>query len=484
AEYSANNVPYKPKRHLKISLEGVDEGEFVMVMGYPGGTTRFRESRTIEYAQNINFPYIAEYVRTRSEVWSRIAEEQPERAVELQAEIFNLNNAEKLYSGNVVAMKRANIVEQRRELESALAKWIDSDPGRKARYGDLFEEINKITTEFYRNAKRDRALSIFPSGTTTRVFAAVYAAMTAAGEHPAADIEPKDKEKREDAVKAAFEGWDPVFEAEMIRFFLRKIDELPEGERFVFLDSLLGNKKGKERRAAESALASKIVDAFDTPEKLLAIYDLNLEQIDQKYPDISGLVFALQEAKAHIADRAGFFEAEIAPLRLEYRQALAEWKNAEPYPDANSTLRFSFGNVKGYSPREAVTYHPFTTLAGVLEKDTGIEPFDVPDKLKELFKQGEFGVYAEGKSLPVNFLSDTDIIGGNSGSPVLNGRGEQVGLVFDGNYEGLGTDMFFNPARGRTISVDIRYVLFLTEKFGDSGWLLNEMEIRKPKGKK
>ncbi|QQS42639.1 MAG: S46 family peptidase [Acidobacteriota bacterium] len=482
AEYSPDNVPYKPKRHLKISLEGVDEGEFVMVMGYPGGTTRFRESATIEYAQNVNFPYIAEYVKTRSETWSRIAEEQPERAVELQAEIFNLNNAEKLYSGNVEAMKRANVVEQRREQERALAKWIDSDPGRKARYGDLFEKIDRLTTTFYRDSKRDRALSIFPSGATTKAFAAAYAAMASAGQRPAAG--PEDKKKRETAVKAAFEGWDPVFETEMIRFFLRKIDELPDGQRFAHLDSLLGDKKGKERRAAESELASKIVDAFDTPGKVLAIYDMSLEQIEQKYPDISGLVFALQESKAHIADRAGLFEEEIAPLRLKYRQALAEWKNAEPYPDANSTLRFSFGNVKGYSPREAVTYHPFTTLAGVLEKDTGIEPFDVPDKLKELFKKGDFGVYGEQGSLPVNFLSDTDIIGGNSGSPVLNGRGEQVGLVFDGNYEGLGNDMFFNPARGRTISVDIRYVLFLTEKFGDSGWLLNEMEIRKPKGKK
>lgn len=484
ADHSPNNVPYKPKRHLRISLEGVDEGEFVMVMGYPGGTTRFRESGTIEYAQNVNFPYIADYVRTRSDTLSRIAEEQPGKAVALQAEIFSLNNAVKLYEGNVEAMKRANIVEQRREQERQLEKWIEADPGRKEKYSGLFEEIERLTTSFYNGARRDRALSIFPSGTTTRAFAAAYAAIASVGDHPAGKAEPEDKKKRESAVKAAFEDWDPVFEQEMILFFLRKIGELPEGQRFVHLDSLLGNKKGRERKAAESELASKIVNAFDSPEKVLALYDMSLEQLEQRYPDISGLVFALREAKAHIADRAGIFEEEIAPWRLRYRQALAEWKKAEPYPDANATLRFSFGNVKGYSPREAVTYHPFTTLAGALEKDTDVEPFDVPDKLEELFKKGEFGVYGDSGSLPVNFLSDTDIIGGNSGSPVLNGRGEQVGLVFDGNYEGLGNDMFFNPARGRTISVDIRYVLFLTEKFGDSGWLLNELDIRKPKGKK
>ncbi|MGI8669927.1 MAG: S46 family peptidase, partial [Aridibacter sp.] len=137
-----------------------------------------------------------------------------------------------------------------------------------------------------------------------------------------------------------------------------------------------------------------------------------------------------------------------------------------------------YGKVKGYSPREAITYTPFTTLDGIFEKDTGRDPFDAPDKLRELWRTKNYGNHAVNGTIPLDFLTTNDIIGGNSGSPVLNGKGEQVGIAFDGNYEGLGNDFFFNPSLGRTIVVDIRYVLFLTDKFGDAGWILKEMDIK------
>ena len=150
------------------------------------------------------------------------------------------------------------------------------------------------------------------------------------------------------------------------------------------------------------------------------------------------------------------------------------------YPDANRTLRFTYGDVKGYVPHDAAVYQPFTNLSGVIEKDTGREPFDAPEKLKQLYRARDFGPYAtpDGQNVPVDFLSTTDIIGGNSGSPIMNGRGEQVGIVFDGNYEGLGNDFFYNDAKGRAIAVDIRYVLFIADKFGGAGYLLKELEIR------
>lgn len=481
AEYSPDNVPYNPKKFLTVSLQGIDEGDFVMVMGYPGGTSRFLESGTIEYAQDVNFPFIADYVRKRSEVLQQISKEHPEKAVALQDDIFSLNNAVKLYDGNVEAMRRAHIVEKRRKQEQELTKWIESDPGRRAKFGGLFNKIDALTSMFYRTASRDRALSIFPSSSTTRAFASAYAAMVAASREEGVPSEAE-KENREKAISAAYKDWDPQFEKEMIVFFLEKIDALPRKQRFAELDNLLRDKRGKARLQAERDLASKIVTDFDSPENVFPIFEMTNAEIESKYPEISGLVFGLHEARTDIGKRTARFEAAIAPLRLEYREALTEWKKTVPYPDANATLRFSYGNVKGYSPREAVTYHPFTTLAGAIEKDTGKEPFDVPAKLEELYKKRDFGIYGKNGTMPVDFLSDTDIIGGNSGSPVLNGRGEQVGIVFDGNYEGLGNDMFFNPARGRTISVDIRYVLFVTDKFGGAGWILNEMKINKPKG--
>jgi hypothetical protein len=160
-------------------------------------------------------------------------------------------------------------------------------------------------------------------------------------------------------------------------------------------------------------------------------------------------------------------------------QGFIEMRGNKPYPDANRTLRFSYGEIKGYVPREAITYTPFTTLAGVIEKDTGHEPYDVPEKLKQLFSAHDFAPYAIGDTMPVDFLSTTDIIGGNSGSPILNGRGEQVGIIFDGNYEGLGNDFFYDDNKGRAIAVDIRYVLFVLDKFGGAGEVLHELTVSK-----
>jgi hypothetical protein len=165
---------------------------------------------------------------------------------------------------------------------------------------------------------------------------------------------------------------------------------------------------------------------------------------------------------------------------------MSEVRVTKPYPDANRTLRFTYGEVRGYLPREAISYSPFTTLGGVIEKDTGREPFNVPERLMQLFRAHDFGSYAtpDGSNVPVDFISTTDIIGGNSGSPIMNGRGEQVGVIFDGNSEGLGNDFFYNDQKGRAIAVDIRYVLFLTDKFGGAGYLLKELEIRKPFAKR
>src|SRR6185503_4391076 len=166
----------------------------------------------------------------------------------------------------------------------------------------------------------------------------------------------------------------------------------------------------------------------------------------------------------------------IDRLRNLYIQALTGMKEISPYPDANFTMRFTYGNVKGYQSREGEFRTPFTTLKGMIEKDTGENPFDAPQKLKDLQAAHDFGRYGEGDSVVLNFTSTTDIIGGNSGSPVLNGNGEQVGIVFDGNFEGLGNDFYFDPDVNRTISCDVRYILFVTEKFGGAKWVVDEIK--------
>jgi hypothetical protein len=484
AEYSKDNVPYKPKKYLTISLDGISDGDFVMVMGYPGGTTRYRESSSIAYSQNVNFPFIADYVRSWSEALSLVSEEEPEKAIPLQTEIFSLNNAQKVYEGNVVAMKRADIIGRRQKLESRIATWINSDAARRSKYGDLFGEFEKIASIYYKTAARDRAIGIFPSSSTTKAFAAAYSAIGAVSEGRPLGSNEEERSKAKEKIEAVFEDFDPILEREMIKFFLRKIRELPEGQKFLPAEKLFGGLGKKERSEAEAKFAAKVADRFSSAEKVIAIYDTPLNKLMEEMPDVVSLSLGLREARADYGARTAVFNKEISPLRLKYEKALSEFEGRSLYPDANGTLRFTYGNVKGYSPREAVIYKPFTTLRGVIEKDTGVEPFDVPERLKELQAAGDFGVYGSGGSVPVNFLSTTDIIGGNSGSPVLNGKGEQVGIVFDGNYEGLGNDIFFSDDYDRTISVDIRYVLFLTERFGTAGWILKEMSIKKPKSRK
>ena len=483
AEYSKDNVPYKPKKFLTISLDGISENDFVMVMGYPGGTTRYRESASVKYNQKISYPFIADYVQSWSDALNLISEEEPEKAIPLQSEIFSLNNTVKVFEGNVDAMRRADIIDARKNQESQMAAWIDADAARRAKYGSLFSDLELIAKTHYKTAARDRVISIFPSGSTTQAFLLAYAAITAVADGRGLGANEEAKKKALEAIDAVYEEYDPILEREMIKFFLFKMSELPEDQKFAPAEALFGDLEGKDRRAAEAAFAEKIASRFDSPESIKSLYDKNLDELTQEMPDIVKFVLGLRESKADFAVRTAKFNKEIGPLRLKYERVLSGYEGKKLYPDANGTLRFTFGNIKGYSPREAVIYKPFTTLRGVIEKDTGKDPFDVPEKLKELQAAGNFGVYGKDGTVPVNFLSTTDIIGGNSGSPVMNGRGEQVGIVFDGNYEGLGDDIFFSNDYGRTISVDIRYVLFLTERFGSSGWILKEMSIKKPKGK-
>ncbi len=484
AEYSPNNVPFKPKKHLTISLDGLDTNDFVFVLGYPGGTTRYRESQSVDYSQNVNFPFLSGYLKAWSEALQKASEESEEKRIRLQDQIFSLNNSVKVYEGNVFAINRADFVNTRKAEETTFAEWIKKDAARQAKYGQVLANLSKISDEFYAMSARDRVLRTFPSPGVTPAFQQIYNAIQAVsfGKKLGNDEEGK---KIRAGIEAAFKDREPMVETAMLKFFLRSTAELPAGQKFEPVENLFRGLTGKERRDAEAELAKSIAENpdFDSAEDIAKLYGMSLDELKDKYQKIVDLVVGLSEARAEVNVVSARFNSEIENLRLLYQQGMAEMKGITPYPDANASLRFTFGNVQGYSPREAVTYTPFTTLKGTIDKDTGIFPFNVPSKLKDLQKSKDFGRYGVGDSVPVNFLATTDIIGGNSGSPILNGDGEQVGVVFDGNYEGLGNDIFFNPNYGRTIAVDIRYVLFVTEKFGDAGWILNEMTIKGGKAK-
>lgn len=478
AEYSPNNVPYKPKKFLTINIGGLDENDFVFVMGYPGSTTRYRESQSIEYAENVNFPFLAAYLQARSDALHKVGETDKEKAIKYQSDIANFDNYRKVYTGSPLALRRADALEKRRAEEAKFAAWVAANPQRQAKYGEVLSGLKQLSAETYPTAQRDVILQRIPSTTLTPVLKQISDAISSVQQGK--ELTKDEKQKKLAEIQEAYKDREPIFEREMLKFFLEKMAQLPANQKFAATEELFKRFEGKDRRLAEATFAESIAesDDFDTPEKVIKLYDLSAKDLQKKYPNIVEFVTALGQERNSVIARTAKFNSEIDRLRLLYQQGMAEMDGTRPYPDANSTLRFTYGYIKGYSPREAVKYSPFTTLRGVIEKDTGVAPFDAPQKLKDLQRSMDFGRFGENGSVAVNFLSTTDIIGGNSGSPVLNADGEQVGLVFDGNYEGLGNDLYYDQNYGRTISVDIRYVLFVTEKFANAGWILQEMNIK------
>ena len=476
AEYSPTNVPFKPKKHLTINIGGLKENDFIFVLGFPGGTTRYRESWAIEYARDANFPFLERWLRALADTLRQIGSTDEEKRVALQSDIANFDNSRTVYGGGALRLRRADVLQQRQEEEAKLARWIAQDPARQRKYGNLLSELRSASEESNAAAKRDVIIRRFPDPYSMLVFGQIVAAATAVkqGKKLSAD----DRAKVLAQIKQAYSDREPVYEREMMKFFLREFDALPAGQRFEAADRRFGGtdpKNSRARRTAENEFAANVADGtFTDPEKVVELYNLSWADFQAQHPFVAGLV----DERAALASRTAKFGANIDRLRLLYTEALTMMNGVTtPYPDANSSLRFSYGNVKGYAPREAEVRYPFTTVKGMLEKDTGVNPFDAPQKLRDLQNAKDFGRYGEGDSVVLNFLSTADIIGGNSGSPVLNGNGEQVGLVFDGNYEGLGSDFYYDPDFNRTISVDIRYVLFVTEKFGNAKWVVDEMKV-------
>jgi hypothetical protein len=485
ADYSAQNIPYKPKKFLSLSMGGVKENEFVMVMGYPGSTRRYRESYSVAYNQDIAMPLSIDILTKQIEVLQGMGRNNAALRVKLQSTIFGLSNDLKNLEGSVVAMRRAGIVDEKRTQEAAFTRWVNENPERQKKYGEVLPSLQKAYDELQKSQPRDSVVQQIATISDVFEIASLVSAYAASKEKPESERNPNLAtvvQRARGALPEIFAERNTGLERQMLAFFLRKAAELPAGQKIDAIEKRFGALKDDARVRAEEEFAQTIVESKNlaTAEAFSSLFEktrAQLSQLNEPLIDFSAEIAALN---SEAQPRTRTFNASVVRWRPLLIQAMTEMRGAKPYPDANRTLRFTYGEVKGYVPHDAAVYQPFTNLSGVIEKDTGREPFDVPAKLKELFRTRNFGAYAtpDGQNVPVNFLSTTDIIGGNSGSPILNGRGEQVGIVFDGNYEGLGNDFFYNDAKGRTISVDIRYVLFVTDKFGGAGYILKELDIK------
>ena len=421
-----------------------------------------------------------------------IAEGNPAERVKLQSLVFDLSNTLKNFEGSVLAMRRAGIVDKKRSDEASFSRWVDENPTRKAKYGEILPALAKAYEELNATAQRDLLIQQLAAVSGLLDVVSFAQLLAVEQEKPEAErnpavTSPAALQRAQDRVAEIFVDRNVTLERELLVYLLRKAAALPRGQKIESIERRFGQLPPEARQNAELEFARAVVESkrFATAEAvsgLLSLTRSQLQELSEPLLDFAAEIGVLiQESRP----RSQAFNASVSRWRPLLLQGMVEMRGTKLYPDANRTLRFSYGEVKGYAPREAISYTSFTTLAGVIEKDTGREPFDVPEKLKQLFRARDFGSYAgqNASAMPVDFLSTTDIIGGNSGSPIMNGRGEQVGIIFDGNYEGLGNDFFYNEAKGRSIAVDIRYVLFVTEKFGEAGQVLKELDIRNSSGK-
>jgi len=485
ADYSTNNVPFKPKKFLSLSMGGVREGDFMMVLGYPGSTRRYRESQSARYSQDVDWPFLVDLYTNYIRILEDTGRYNPALRIRLQSDIADYSNTLKLYAGSIPALRRADFAAKKRLEEEAFARWVAGDPARKAKYGEVLPGISKAYDEKFATGQRDLVVQQMFAVSDLIGLAYLAGQVAADKERPEAERNPvfanAGLARLKSRIGPILASRNPTVEREILTFLLRKADELPAGQKIEAVEKRFGNLQGEARRRAEEDFARTIIDGkrFGSAEALSSLYTMTqtqLRELREPLIEFSAEMGAEERRRSRLSRE---FNAVVERLRPRLLAGMSEMRGSLPaYPDANRTLRFGYGEVKGYAPREAILYQPFTTLSGVMEKETGQGEFIVPEKLKQLYAARDFGPYASGGDVPVNFLATTDIIGGNSGSPIMNGRGEQVGIIFDGNYEGLGNDYLYSDATNRAISIDIRYVLFITDKFGGAGYLLKELDIK------
>ncbi|NIM91826.1 MAG: S46 family peptidase [Candidatus Aminicenantes bacterium] len=482
AEYSPENIPFRPKRYLKVDPEGVNEGDFVFLLGYPGRTYRHRTSHFWAFEEEVRMPWVVDWYAWQIDVMEKIGNDDREIALKHLSRIKGLSNTLKNYRGKLKGMNRLDLVNRKRREEEALQRFIGEDTARQAKYKDILEQIGQIFEERRGQAEYELILEYLRRSVNMVNFG--YTVYEAAVELQKDDLEresaymdrnfPRTKERLLMTLKNYYEPTD----RKIFREILRRASRLPEKYHIPALDRII--KKDDPERAfdgfIEKAYSSTDLHLESVLEGALKMSLPELKKMKDPFIELAEALYPtyqkLKEAQKARRGALGHLHGQLIDVKKQFLQK-------EFIPDANRTLRLTFGRIRGYKPADAVCYRPITTLDGVIEKTTGQEPFDTPSQLLELFKTKDYGHFSHPdlKSVPVCILYDADTTGGNSGSPVLNARGELVGVNFDRAWEATINDYAWNESYSRSIAVDIRYVLWVTQKFGNVAYLLEEMDV-------
>lgn len=479
AKYSPDNIPVRSPNYLKIATSDLKPDDVTFILGFPGRTMRYRSSYSVDW--NLNRNYIPSVIRFREilDIIGNLSEDNQEARLKLANYDAGINNVMKNYQGNIEGMQKSGFIDKKRRFEKELMEFINSKRKLKKQYGSVLDDIAAQYAMMEENYEYNQALKNFGGYFSGVLMYQATKAYEVARERAKSEAErrPEFSEKRVkesiSRIDFAYLRFYEPFEKIMLVRALKEAAKLPEDHRIEELDFILKSSDSIEDWVEQAFAQTGLKDI----EYVKELYNKTAEEIATLDDPLINLAVKLYNPQDRVYKEGVVWGARIKDLRKKYIEALIAWKGQDLYPDANSTIRFTYGSVKGYKPADAVWYEPFTTLKGVVEKDTGEEPFNNPAKLTELSRAGDYGRWADPElgDVPVCFLNTCDITGGNSGSAVMNGRGELIGLAFDGNYEAMTSDWLFEPEIQRTIAVDIRYVLFITEKFAGADYLLKEL---------
>ena len=482
AAYSPDNVPFKPRHWLKFADQPLGEGDFVMVAGYPGSTNRYALAAEFDNAAQWSYPAIAGHFNNQIALVEAAGKLDPQVQVRYASSMAGWNNTAKNYQGQLTGFKRIDAAGQKRAEEAAVLAWLKGQGARGQAALDAHARLLALLEQSQATRERDLALGMFNNTAMLGTASQLYR-LAIERAKPDAERESGYQQRDLPAIEGGLRQLERRYVASMDRqlqaYWLDQYLKLPAAQRVAAIDAWLGGNDAAAVKRALDRLAGTALGSTDERLKWLsadrAAFEASTDPAIQYAVAVMPTLLKLEQERK---TRAG----ENLAARPVYLQALADYKKSQGefvYPDANLSLRITFGNVTGYVPRDGVKYTPFTTLEGVVAKETGADPFDSPQALLDAVAAGRHGGLADARlgSVPVNFLSDLDITGGNSGSPVLDAHGKLVGLAFDGNWESVASNWVFDPAMTRMISVDQRYMRWIMQEVFPAPQLLREIGV-------
>lgn len=483
AEYSPDNVPYTPKHVVPVSLKGYKEGDFTMVYGFPGRTQEYLSSYAVDMIMNESDPLKVSLREKRLNIMSTDMRQSDAVRINYATKFASIANYYKKWMGEMNGLKKYDALSKKQAFEKQFMEAVNADPAKKEKYGNLFAEFEKIYTEYRVLNKQvdyySECLMAIEAFSYARSYINLMGELKKKQKGLTNNFETNLAEYRK---LGFYKAYNQPTDVKMCKAMLEAyISGVSPANRPPVLDSFIVANGGDAKKMTDFLFANTSFADKTKTEAMLA--DL------EKYPNLyeRDPLFYLTNAivkyySVSVFPQFQYDDREINELQKLYIKGQQEvFKDKKFYPDANSTLRVAYGKVSSYEPKDGVKYNYYTTLDGIMEKYIpGDEEFDVPAKLIDLYKKKDFGPYAnpDGK-MQVAFTASNHTTGGNSGSPVFNAKGELIGTNFDRNWEGTMSDIMYNPNQCRNITLDVRYTLFIIDKFAGAGYLLNEMKLVK-----